>query len=92
MEEFEIKYSKEVIRKDIPKLSSADKIRIQKAIENKLTSAPLTFGVSLRGQLYGLHKLRVGDFRVIFFIKKKEVVITIIGHRSWVYKDVSKRV
>ena len=43
---------------------------------------------ALTGNLAGLHKLRVGDYRVIYEILRDEetIVIHAIGHRSDVYR------
>ena len=44
-------------------------------------------GVSLRGELSGLYRLRVGDYRVIYAIdeEKKLVVLLDVGHRRRIY-------
>jgi len=48
---------------------------------------PVRFGVPLRRTLKGLMKLRVGNYRIIYSIQKKTVVVSIIkiGHRREVY-------
>jgi len=43
-------------------------------------------GEALSGQFRGLHKLRVGDYRVIYSRTKEGVLILRIGHRSVVYE------
>ena len=61
---------------------------IKKAIEEKLMIDPLKFGLPLRRNLAGLFKLRVGNFRIIYQIKEKEVIVLVvaIGHRRMVYE------
>ncbi len=76
---------------DIPKLSQTWKDKIKRAIENKLTTKPETFGKPLRRSLKGYRKLRVGDYRVIFRLEKKTVKILAILHRSIVYKKIGHR-
>ena len=71
---------------DIQRLSTSDKDKIKRAIENKLISAPQVFGKPLRYSLKGYRKLRVGDYRVIFSIHGNSVKIFAIGHRSDVYR------
>ena len=92
----EIKYSihfhPTVIREDIPKLDSVWKENIQKSIRAKLITHPELYGLPLRQSLKGLRKLRVGDYRVIYKIKEKKVLIVIIEHRSVVYKIMGKRI
>jgi len=41
----------------------------------------------LKGKYKGLYRLRVGDYRIIFQVKKEEVLIIIIriGHRRDIY-------
>lgn len=88
---FEITYHKKVID-DLVNISSSHKNTIRKAIEEKLETQPEFFGKPLQFSLFGLRSMRVGDYRVIFQLKKKEVFIVLIAHRSVVYKVVSTRV
>ena len=89
---FEIFYHQLVVKEDMLKLGNADKNNIRKAIENKLTTNPETFGKPLRRSLKAYRKLRVGDYRVIYRIESKKVKIFYIGHRSIVYKKADKRI
>ena len=82
---FQVIYHPDVPRKDLPGISSGMKGRIQKAIEAKLTSSPQEFGEPLRRTLKGYWKLRVGDYRVIYKIESKTVVVFRIGHRREIY-------
>lgn len=88
---FEITYHKKIIE-DLSDISSANKKVIKKAIEEKLETEPEFFGKPLQFSLSGLRSLRVGDYRIIFQLKKKEVFIVLIAHRSVVYKMVNKRI
>lgn len=74
---------------DIRKLDGSVKKLIKKAIEDKLMSDPLTFGLPLRANLANLFKLRVGSYRIIYQIKKTEVVVLVVavGHRRDVYDE-----
>ena len=89
---FIVKYQKRVVSEDIPKLSSDAKYKIKVAIEEKLYTAPETFGKPLRRSLKGYRTLRVGDHRVIFRIEKNLVKIFVIEHRSIVYRVIEKRI
>ncbi|MBI3193003.1 MAG: type II toxin-antitoxin system RelE/ParE family toxin [Ignavibacteriae bacterium] len=44
--------------------------------------------LSLKGELTGLYKLRVGDYRVIYQIlfREQTIIIHQVGHRSEIYK------
>ncbi len=87
---YRIQYSDALNTKEIARFPKADLRRIKMAIEQKLTLHPEVFGKPLRFSLKGHRSLRVGDYRTIFRIQKKSVIILIIVHRSIVYqKDVS---
>lgn len=72
---------------DIRELDGSVRKIIKKAIEDKLGSDPLKYGLPLRRTLKKFFKLRVGDYRIIYQIEKSEVVVLIvkIGHRREVY-------
>ncbi|RLI11837.1 type II toxin-antitoxin system RelE/ParE family toxin [Candidatus Bathyarchaeota archaeon] len=44
-------------------------------------------GIRLRGELSGLYRLRVGDYRVIYAIDKEKrlIVLLDVGHRRRIY-------
>lgn len=88
---FEITYHTKILE-DLSSISSSYKNSIRKAIEEKLRTQPEFFGKPLQFSLFGLRSLRVGDYRVIFQLKKKEVYIVLIAHRSVVYKAIAVRV
>lgn len=74
---------------EIATLDGGIKKIIRKAIEDKLMVDPLKFGLPLRRNLAGLFKLRVGNYRIIYQIKKTEVIVLVVavGHRRMVYED-----
>lgn len=86
---FEPKYHPEVAR-DIAGFPQNIKVRIRRAIEDRLILDPVKFGEPLRRSLSGLRKLRVGDYRVIYRIQGHTVVILKIGHRKEVYTKFSR--
>lgn len=88
---YRIVYHRQVITHDIPLLSKEWRGKIRSAIETKLVSHPEVFGIPLRNTLKGYRKLRVGDYRVIFRIESKTVLIFVISHRSNVYLLSNKR-
>jgi mRNA interferase RelE/StbE len=83
---YEIFYLPKVIKKDIPALPKSVKEQVKKAIETKLVVNPISFGKPLQYSLKGHRRLRVGDYRVVYFIDKLEVTITAIKHRKDVYE------
>lgn len=80
-------YAEDVVKKDIPRLTSSNKQRIRTAIETKLMVDPHHFGKPLRYSLNHLRSFRVGDYRVLFQIDAAARLISIvaISHRRDVY-------
>jgi mRNA interferase RelE/StbE len=91
--EYEILFDHRVIKEDFKSIGDINKKRIVRDIGNKLRTAPLDFGKPLQYEFKKLHSLRVGDYRVIFYIDQNEQLVTIlkIGHRKEVYKELLKR-
>ncbi len=88
---FVLQYHQQVVREDIPALPKKERVRIQRAIEEKLTTHPEVFGKPLRRSLKGYRRLRVGDYRVIFRIEQTSIKIFLIAHRSVVYEEYEGR-
>jgi mRNA interferase RelE/StbE len=88
---FQLRYHEQVVAEDIPALPKKERVRIQKAIQEKLTTHPEVFGKPLRRSLRGYRRLRVGDYRVVYRIEKAMVKIFVIGHRLIVYEDYERR-
>ena len=86
---FEPKYHPEVAR-DISGFPQNIRLRIRKAIEDRLMPGPIKFGEPLRRSLSGFRRLRVGDYRVIYQLQGRTVLILKIGHRSEVYKKFGR--
>ena len=78
---------KKSVQKDLRSISPDNQYIIRRAIEEKLMTDPLRFGLPLRRNLSGLMKLRVGDYRIIYSIEKETVTVHVIkiGHRKDVY-------
>jgi len=91
MGQFVILYHPLVVKKDIPRLDKVIASRIRLAIESKLTARPELYGVPLRATLKKFWKLRVGDWRIVYEIKQREVRVLAIAHRSEVYGAADKR-
>ena len=76
---------------DLADIPANIKERIRKAIETRLLIDPVNYGLPLRKSLQGHRKLRVGDYRIIYRIHEKEIIILKIGHRKNVYPKVLAR-
>ena len=68
------------------------RVRIHRAIQNRLTTAPEQYGAPLRKTLKGLWKLRVGDYRIVYSIRANRVLIFGAIHRLRQIKDQHLRV
>lgn len=79
------------VSKDLSILSQIMKERVKKAIELKLLNSPEVFGIPLQEALRGHRKLRVGYLRIVFQIEPNMIYILAVLHRSFVYKEVLKR-
>jgi len=89
---FEIKYHPEVKKIDLPKIDLKNKTIIRKAIEERLMTRPEIYGKPLRRTLKGYWKMRVGEYRVIFKVVEKRIIVFGIINRKEVYPQVPKRV
>lgn len=88
---FTISYHPDVKQIDLPKINNDVKLRIKKAIEERLMSDPTKYGKPLRGSLKGYWKLRVGDYRIVYKIEGVDIFIFGIIHRKEVYRDINSR-
>jgi mRNA interferase RelE/StbE len=84
---YTIEYLQKVVSKDILALPKSAQIQIKRAIEERLTVDPIGFGKPLRYSLKGLRRLRVGDYRVVYQIEGKSVIISAIKHRKDIYNN-----
>jgi len=79
-------YHPNVKKEDLPNIPRNVQDRIRKAIEKRLLTDPDKYGEPLKRGLYGYRKLRVGDYRIIYKVEKKNILIFKIGHRKEVYR------
>jgi mRNA interferase RelE/StbE len=88
---FTVKYHSAVRDLDIKKLDQKTKDRIRRAIEERIMTSPHEYGQPLRRTLKGYWKLRVGDYRVVFKIGEREILILGICHRKEIYDKIETR-
>jgi mRNA interferase RelE/StbE len=89
---FVVLYHRKVVSADIPALDPAVRRRIKAAIEAKLPLHPEEHAKPLAYTTARLWALRVGDWRVVFALRNRELWILRIGHRNEVYEHLSARV
>ncbi len=84
MTDFAILYTPDA-EADLDTLDRPIARQIVATIGKRLAVDPGKYGLPLRGSLKGRWKLRVGDYRVVFQVKKSEVLILRVGHREKIY-------
>ncbi len=78
---------KEKAAKEIEKLSPQMRERILKKLQfYSFQKNPLVFAEKLKDQRFGEYRFRIGDYRILFDIKKDVLLILKIGHRKEIYK------
>ena len=76
---------------NIASLPTKKKRQVKDAIE-RLAKDPL-LGKSLTKNLSGLYSYRSGDYRIIYKVLHRQILIIIltVGHRKDIYKKVSRK-
>ena len=72
--------------KELERITKPQRLRIITAID-RLEANPF-LGSALKGELRGLRRLRVGDYRVLYEVQNDAVVVLVlrIAHRREVYR------
>lgn len=75
------------VEEDLKKLDKTTVKKILAQIENYLAADPKGLGKPLKGEFQGYWRYRWGDYRVIYRIAEREILILIlrIGNRKEVY-------
>lgn len=86
---YRIEYTAEVVEQQLPGLPRTIRERILKAIEARLTLAPLDYGKPLQSNFKNHRRLRVVDYRVIYRVYEEKILVLIveIDHRKDVYES-----
>jgi mRNA interferase RelE/StbE len=78
------------VEKDLRRIGKAKAKRIIATLEDRIAKLddPRQLGSALTGELSGLWRWRIGDYRVIARIEDERVTILVVrvGHRSEVYR------
>ncbi|MGK5088128.1 type II toxin-antitoxin system RelE/ParE family toxin [Bdellovibrionota bacterium FG-2] len=85
---FVVEYLDTVVADDIPALLKTIRQLVKHAIETRLTVEPVALGKPLRYSFVGHRRVRVGDYRIVYRVDVKILIVTIvlIKHRKDVYK------
>jgi len=78
------------VLKSLKRFPKRDLVRIKKKIDELASNLPNPNITKMKGN-NSFHKIRSGDYRIIYEIHEEKVVILIvkIGHRKEVYKRLS---
>lgn len=88
---YTVAYRPEVEQADLPAIPRNLQVRIFRAIETRLMVEPARYGQRLRRALSGLWKLRVGDYRVVYELRGRQVTVWAICQRKEVYDEAERR-
>ena len=74
--------------KELARIDKPAAKRIVRYLRERVSVDPRSLGKSLRGDLSGLWRYRIGDYRVIceLYDEKVSVLVVRIGHRKDVYR------
>ncbi|MCY4319659.1 MAG: type II toxin-antitoxin system RelE/ParE family toxin [Alphaproteobacteria bacterium] len=72
---------KESAAKELRRVAKPDRTRIVTAID-RLAETP-HLGAALKGDLRGLRRLQVGDYRIVYEVRDEELVVLVVrvSHR-----------
>lgn len=87
---YQIEYTSTAIRQ-LDRVTQADRRRIIKKIDLLANDPIPSESKTLKG-FAGFHRLRVGDYRVVYTVRRNIITVTIaaVGHRGDIYKKLSK--
>ncbi|WP_027183880.1 type II toxin-antitoxin system RelE family toxin [Desulfovibrio inopinatus] len=80
----------EAAKKELSQLDRSTQSRIIKYLRERIapSESPRDFGEALRGNLSGLWKYRVGEYRLVVEIQDEEICVLVVrvGHRRKEYR------
>ena len=80
---------------DLTRIPENIRRTIQRAIEQRLLIDPISYGLPLRKNFHGHRKLRVGDYRIIYRVEGKTIIVvhhdltTVKKYFDWSDTDIS---
>ena len=72
--------------KELKELPKVDRLRISQAIDSLQLNPHV--GTLLKGNMTGLRRIRVGDYRVIYEVQNDVLIVLVlrVGHRREIYR------
>jgi len=77
-------FSKDALR-SVRKLDPVTKKRLGKKLK-EYAKKPLRYAKKLRESKIGNYRWRIGNYRVVFDLKRKNIEVLQIGHRKEIYR------
>ena len=81
---------------DLKSIGPSAAKRIIKTIDKKLTTDPEKYGSQLSNNLKNFRKLRIGDYRVVYQVSSRKVIVFVlaVGPRrdKEIYQSANKRI
>ena len=76
--------------KQLAELPKPDQRRIQQAIDGLANDPRPAAAKALQGKSKGLHRIRVGNYRVVYTIRQSQLLVVVlrIGQRGGVYRGM----
>ena len=87
---YQVEFRPEALAEDLAQLPNNIRQRIMRAMEKRLITEPVKYGMRLSKSLKGLWKLRCGDYRTVYEIEAGVITIWAIKHRKDVYAKVEQ--
>ena len=81
---YKLIFSKDVL-KSVRKLDTITKKRLGKKLK-EYTKDPLRYAKKLTDSKIGSYRWRIGSYRIIFDLERKNIEVLQIGHRREIYK------
>ncbi len=81
---FKLTYTRRAVQ-DIEKPDRLAKKRLGKKLL-QFAKNPLQFSKKIHDPALGSYRFRIGDYRVIFDLQNKEIIILRVGHRREIYR------
>lgn len=73
------------VKKDVTNLDNVNRKRIKKKIESFLNN-PLKLASKLVSPALGTYRWRTGNYRVVFDLEGKQIIVLKIKHRKEIYR------
>ena len=82
------------VREDLRNIHRRHVAVIRDAIESKLVTDPEGYGKPLRNTLMNLRSLRIGNYRIVYAVRKKKLIVLVltVAGRDKVYRAAGRRI